>query len=423
MTKWWFYFGGSMKTITPSLRWTLFGLLCVAGIFNAMDRPVIAILKPFMSADFGWSDKDYGDLAFLTQMVAAFSFLITGWLVDKLGVWRSMVAGVTTWSIAAMAHGWASTAWQVVAARVGLGATEAVQTPLTIKTVATLFPPDKRSFAFGVGTAIAGTGTIGTFFLIPILLDQMGWRGALVFAGAGGFIALGLWLFFARGVAFENAPSGAMEVYSRDDDDGASYGFILTNIKTWAIVIAKALSDATWWLMGFWLPDFYRKTYELTTEELAVPLSIAFIGSGGGAFLFGWLSTRLLEGGWSVNRVRKTVMLVSALIVLPLPLVLSLNSFWPVAIMMGVVMAGHQGFSLSIFSTITDVVPRAKVGRVTAFGAFMGNMGGALIQLVTGSVLAAGLGFTPLFLFAAVSYLLALAWLHLLMPNIERAER
>ena len=43
----------------------------------------------------------------------------------------------------------------------GLGATEAVQTPLTIKTVATLFPPDKRSFAFGVGTAIAGLGTIG----------------------------------------------------------------------------------------------------------------------------------------------------------------------------------------------------------------------------------------------------------------------
>jgi ACS family hexuronate transporter-like MFS transporter len=128
-----------------------------------------------------------------------------------------------------------------------------------------------------------------------------------------------------------------------------------------------------------------------------------------------------LEKGWSVNRVRKTVMLVSALIVTPLPFVLSLDSFWPVAIMMGVVMAGHQGFSLSIFSTITDVVPRTKVGRVTAFGAFMGNMGGALIQLVTGAVLAAGLGFTPLFLFAAVSYLLALAWLHLLLPEIQRS--
>ena len=93
-----------------------------------------------------------------------------------------------------------------------------------------------------------------------------------------------------------------------------------------------------------------------------------------------------------------------------------------VIVMMGVVMAGHQGFSLSIFSIITDVVPRAKVGRVTAFGAFMGNMGGALIQLVTGAVLAAGLGYTPLFIFAAVSYLLALGWLHLLLPHIRRAE-
>jgi ACS family hexuronate transporter-like MFS transporter len=130
----------------------------------------------------------------------------------------------------------------------------------------------------------------------------------------------------------------------------------------------------------------------------------------------------LLERGWSVNRVRKTVMLVSALVVVPLPLVLTLNSFWPVAIMMGLVMAGHQGFSLSIFATITDVVPRAKVGRVTAFGAFMGNMGGAGIVKLTGILLVGGYGYTPLFLFAAASYLLALAWLHLLLPEIRRPE-
>jgi MFS transporter, ACS family, hexuronate transporter len=409
-----------MKPITPGLRWALFGLLCVAGIFNAMDRPIIAILKPDMSADFGWTDKDFGDLAFVTQMAAAFSFLITGWLVDRLGVWKSMIAGVTTWSLAAMAHGVASSASHVVAARVGLGATEAVQTPLTIKTIATLFDPDKRSFAVGVGTAIGGIGTILMPFFIPLLSMWIGWRGALVFGGIAGFVMLAFWLWFARGVTFDDAAKDPSE--DGGSDDGASYGSILTNIKTWAIVIAKALSDATWWLMGFWLPDFYRKTYELSTSELAVPMALAFLGSGLGGLFFGWLSTRLLEQGWHVNRVRKSIMLVSALIVLPLPLVLSLNAFWPVAIMMGIVMAGHQGFSLSIFSTITDVVPRAKVGRVTAFGAFCGNMAGAGISKVTGIVLTAGLGFTPLFLFAAISYLLALGWLHLLMPRIERTE-
>ncbi len=410
-----------MNTISPRTRWTLFALLCVAGIFNAMDRPIIAILKPNMSADFGWTDADFGNLAFITQMAAAFSFLFTGWLVDRLGVRKGMIAGVVTWSSAAIAHGWAMLSWQVIAARVGLGATEAVQTPLTIKTVATLFPPDKRSFAFGVGTAIAGLGTVSLPFFIPLLAANFGWRGALIFGGVGGFVTLALWLWLARGVRFDDGVEDAHQNVSDGlSDGGAAYGPILLERSTWAIVIAKALSDATWWLINFWLPDFYRKTFNLTTEELALPLALAFIGSGGGALFAGWISTRLLEKGWSVNRVRKTVMLVSALVVLPLPLVLSLNSFWPVAIMMGVVMAGHQGFSLSIFSTITDVVPRAKVGRVTAFGAFMGNISGAVIAKVTGLVLVAGMGYSPLFLFAAVSYLLALAWLHFMMPVIRR---
>jgi MFS transporter, ACS family, hexuronate transporter len=407
-----------MKTITPGLRWTLFGLLCIAGIFNAMDRPIISILKPDMSADFGWTDEDFGFLGFVTQMAAAFSFLFTGWLVDRLGVMRSMITGVTAWSLAAMAHGWAIAAWHVVGARIGLGATEAVQTPLTIKTVATLFEPDRRSLAFGIGTAIAGVGTISLPFFIPLLSDAFGWRGALIFGGVGGFVTLALWLWFARGVKFDDAA----EDESLDfNDDAAPYGPILVERRTWAIVIAKALSDVTWFFINFWLADFYRKEYGLSTTELAVPLGIAFAGSALGAFGAGWLSTTLLERGISVNRVRKGMMLGSALIVLPLPLIVQLESFWPVAIMMGIVMAGHQGFSLSIFSTITDVVPRAKVGRVTAFGAFMGNMGGAGIVWTAGALLTAGYGYTPLFLFAAVSYLLALAWLHLLMPNIQRA--
>jgi ACS family hexuronate transporter-like MFS transporter len=178
----------------------------------------------------------------------------------------------------------------------------------------------------------------------------------------------------------------------------------------------------TWWFINFWLADYYRREFSLTTLDLAVPLAIAFAGSGLGALLAGWASTRLLERGWSVNRVRKTVMLVSALVVAPLPLVLELNSFWPVAVMMGVVMAGHQGFSLSLFATITDVVPNAKVGRVTAFGAFMGNMGGVAISIIAGRVLDAGLGFVPLFVFAASSYLLALAWFHWLIPVVRRNE-
>ena len=407
--------------LSARLRWSLFTVLCIAGVFNAMDRPIIAILKPDMMADFGWSDSDFGDLAAVTQFSAAFAFLFTGWLVDRLGVHRSMQVGASAWSLAAMAHGWAMTTWQVVAARMGLGVTEAVQTPLTIKTVATLFAPDQRSFAFGFATMLAGAGTIAMPFVIPALALSVGWRGALVAGGIGGLLSLVAWMWLARGIAGLRERGAAAEPLA-DGSASDSYGAILANRKTWAIVGAKALSDMTWWFINFWLADYYRKEFGLSTLELAEPLAIAFAGSGLGALLAGWVSTRLLQRGVSPNRVRKGVMLASALLVAPLPLVLQLNSVWPVAVMIGVVMAGHQGFSLSIFSTITDVVPHAKVGRVTAFGAFMGNMGGVAISLVTGRVLDAGLGFVPLFLFAAMSYLIALAWFQWLLPNIRRHD-
>jgi MFS transporter, ACS family, hexuronate transporter len=408
--------------ISARLRWSLFTVLCIAGVFNAMDRPIIAILKPDMMADFGWTDSDFGDLAAVTQFSAAFAFLFTGWLVDRLGVNRSMQVGASAWSLAAIAHGWAMTTWQVVAARVGLGVTEAVQTPLTIKTVAALFPADQRSFAFGFATMLAGAGTIAMPFVIPALALTVGWRGALVAGGIGGFASLLAWIWLARGLQqLRNDPATPAQ-RTADDDAAKAYGAILASRATWAIVVAKALSDMTWWFINFWLADYYRKEFGLSTLELAVPLAIAFAGSGLGALLAGWVSTKLLERGVSPNRVRKGVMLASALIVAPLPLVLQLDSFWPVAVMIGVVMAGHQGFSLSLFSTITDVVPQAKVGRVTAFGAFMGNMGGVAISLIAGRVLDAGLGFVPLFIFAASSYLIALAWFQWLLPVIRRPE-
>lgn len=412
-----------MHVLTPRRRWALFTVLCVAGVFNAMDRPIIAILKPDMLASFGWGDREFGDLAAITQFAAAFAFLGSGWLVDRLGVDRGMRIGASAWSLAAIAHGGAVASWHVVGARAALGATEAMQTPLTIKTVATLFPPNRRSLAFGVATLLAGVGTILMPFVIPPLAAVVGWRGALVASGLGGLAALALWLHLMRGIALGAAamPDGAA-VPARSAASATPYGSILRHRTTWAIVIAKALSDMTWWFVNFWLADYYRRAFGLSTVELALPLGIAFAGSGLGALVAGWASTRLLDHGWSVNRVRKGMLLVSALVVAPLPFVLRMESFWPVALMLGVVMAGHQGFSLTLFSTITDVVPKAAVGRVTAAGAFAGNLGGVLISAATGRILQAGLGFTPLFVFATLSYPLALCWLQLFLPRIERVD-
>jgi MFS transporter, ACS family, hexuronate transporter len=403
--------------MSNGLRWALFITLCLAGVFNAMDRPIIALLKPEMSAEFGWDNEDFGRLGFYTQMTAAVSFLFTGWLIDRLGVRKSMALGVTAWSIAAIAHGWAQAAWHVVAARIGLGATEAIQTPLTIKTVATLFAPNMRSFAIGVGTFVAGAGAIALPLLIPVMVASFGWRGALVFAGVGGFAALGLWWLLARGIRFDDAAEDESLDYN---DDAQPYGNVLIERRSWAIIVAKALSDSTWWFINFWLADYFRTRFAFDTEQTAYAYAIAFAGSAIGAFGFGSLSTVLLNRGADVNRVRKGIMLASGLLVLSMFAVFYLDNPWQVAAVFALVLAAHQGFSLSLFSIITDIVPREKVGRVTALGACAGNFAGAGIVWLTGALLDDGTGYAPILAFAGLSYLLALAWLHLLVPVIRR---
>jgi MFS transporter, ACS family, hexuronate transporter len=186
--------------LSPRQRWIIFGILCLAGISNAMDRQIIALLKTEMSLEMGWSDADYGALAAYFQIAAAVAFLFTGWIVDKLGVKWGNVVGVAAWSIAAAAHGAATAMWHFIACRIGLGATEAMGTPLTIKTVATIFPADTRSFAIGLSTLIGAVGLIGMPFLIPWMEDVWGWRGAFVAAGVVGIFIIAAWLFATRGV-------------------------------------------------------------------------------------------------------------------------------------------------------------------------------------------------------------------------------
>ncbi|KHA64659.1 MULTISPECIES: MFS transporter [unclassified Sphingomonas] len=399
-------------------RTLLFALVVTAGILNLVDRQIIAVLKPTIAADLGWSDDDYGTLAAWFQGGAAFAFLFTGWIVDKLGVKWANPIGVAAWSIAAMAHGWARSMTEFVMIRVSLGATEAMGTPTGIKTIASVLPKNWRSSGFGATNAANSIGAILAPLAIPGVALLVGWRGTFVVAGALGLVWAAVWLIATRRLHFTSQPVGAADAAAPVGE----YGPILRNRQTWAIAIAKILSDATWWLMLFWLPDFFHRQYGLSGVALGVPLAIAYGGAAVGSLLGGGVATRLLSLGYSVNAVRKGILLAAALCVLPVPLVLYVGSYPVTIALMALTLAAHQAFSTNLFALIADVVPQDKLGRVTAFGSFSGNVGGMVIAKVAGLVLTAGLGYLPLFLFASVSYLLAVGWIQLLLPRLRPVE-
>src|SRR5207245_2832379 len=86
---------------------------------------------------------------------------------------------------------------------------------------------------------------------------------------------------------------------------------------TWAFAIGKALTDPVWLFYLFWLPKFLDARWGVRLTNLAAPLIVIYVVADVGSVAGGWTSGRLLERGWSVNRARKTTMLVAALAIVP----------------------------------------------------------------------------------------------------------
>jgi MFS transporter, ACS family, hexuronate transporter len=408
------------ETLSPQLRWLLFALLAAAGILALVDRQIIAVLKPTIATEMNWSDDDYGTLGAWFQGATAIALLVVGRLVDKFGVKWANPISVFSWSLVAAVHGLAQTLSQFVLCRIGLGAAEAAVTPIQIKTIATIFPVHLRSTGVGLSNAIASLGAILTPFIIPLLALPYGWRGAFVIAGILGVVWTVAWLFTTRRINFnDHNIATAANTHAVTEPPARS---ILKQKAAWAIAGAKMLSDSTWWLLLFWMPDFLNKQFGLLGADIAPPLAIAYTGAAVGSLVSGGLATRFLQRGVPVNRVRKVGMLISGVMVLPIPLALQAQSPTTAALILALVLAAHQGFSTNLFALITDVTAKNSIGRMTSFGVFSGNIGGMVTLKVAGMVLAAGLGYLPLFMFAAVSYLLALTWIHLLLPNIRQLD-
>jgi MFS transporter, ACS family, hexuronate transporter len=270
----------------------------------------------------------------------------------------------------------------------------------------------------GIMNASATAGAILTPVIVPMMALALGWRAVFVITGGLGLVWVLVWFALVSRPYFRDPP--AQEVSASPEK--VSWLAVLADRRTWAIAGAKALSDQVWWFLLFWMPDLFTRAFHLDMHSFGVPLGAIYTCGAIGSLIAGYIPGRMLAAGASIDRARKSAMLVSALLVLPTaPLVLWAGNYWVAVGLLGLVLAAHQGFSVNLFATATDIVPSSRVGSVVSFGAFCGNMAGMLVLQVAGHILSATGSYAPMFWWIAVAYLLALAWLHLLLPRLRPA--
>ena len=404
-------------------RWLICTLLFAAMVINYVDRQMLGVLKPTLSAEFGWTETNYADIIFWFQASYAVSYLLFGRIIDRIGARWGFGIAFLIWQIGHIAHAGVSSLNQMIAARVLLGIGEGGGFPGGIKAVAEWFPKKERAFATGLFNAGTNIGAIVTPLVVPALVLAFDWKVAFVVTGIAGLLWLPIWLIVYRRPREQKALSPAELAWIEQDapDPVEKVGWLklLTIKETWAYALGKFLIDPIWWMFLFWLPDFLSKKHGLDLKTFGIPLVCIYLLSDVGSIGGGWMSSTLMKRGMSLNAARKTAMLICALLALPVCLGAVVSNLWMAVLIIGIATAAHQGFSANLYTLPSDVFPRSAVGSVVGIGGMVGAFGGMAMAKYAGWVLDKIGSYTPIFVVAASAYLLALLVVHLLTPKME----
>jgi ACS family hexuronate transporter-like MFS transporter len=263
--------------------------------------------------------------------------------------------------------------------------------------------------------------------VVPAITLRWGWQAAFIITGAIGFAWLALWIPLYRDPARHPGVSAAELAHIRSDDADVSakpvsWIPLLGLRQTWAFAVGKLLADPVWFFYLFWLPKFLDTKYGVKLSGLALPLVVVYVVADVGSVAGGWLSSRLVARGWSLDRARKTTMLLAALLIVPTALAPRAPNMWAAILTVAVAAAAHQAWSANVLTLPSDMFPRSAVGSVVGIGAFAGAMGGVVFQRSIGRILDAnGHDYGPIFAVCGGAYVVAWLIIHLLVPRLEPA--
>jgi ACS family hexuronate transporter-like MFS transporter len=419
---------GNIGATIGRYRWAICALLFFATTINYIDRQVLGILATdeAFKHTIGWNDAQYGFIQTAFQAAYAVGLLLVGSLMDRFGTRKGFSFAVAFWSVAAMGHALARSIFGFGVARFALGLGEAGNFPAAIKTVAEWFPKKERALATGIFNSGSNVGAIVGPLAVPFIAVKYGWQWAFILTGLLGFIWLGFWLAIYRRPQEHPKLSAAELAHIQSDPAEPTtkikWSRLIPHRQTWAFAIGKFMTDPIWWVYLFWLPKFLNSNYGLNITQIGLPLVVIYVAADVGSIGGGWLSSTLIKRGWTVNKSRKTAMLVCAIAVIPIVFAAHASSLWAAVALVSLAASAHQGWSANMFTMASDMFPRRAVGSVVGIGGMAGSVGGMLIQSTVGLILYYTSSYLPIFIIAGSTYLVALGIIHLLAPRLEPAN-
>ena len=475
-------------------RWIICGMLFLATTINYMDRQVLSLTwKDFIAPDFHWTDTDYGNIAAVFALVYAIANLFSGRFMDWIGVKKGYLWAIGIWSLGACMHALCgiATMWKLdlgstqemleatgdvalaistvstycfMISRVVLGIGESGNFPAAIKVTAEYFPMKDRAFATSIFNSGSTIGALVAPLSIPLLARYFknigvgnGWEMAFIIIGALGFIWLGLWLFIyqkpeeckkmnAAELAYiqhdsESPSNSPTKKEEKDSEESIPLLKFFTFPQTWAIFLAKLVTDGVWWFFLFWTPAYISDVHHLPSDNpTAIMLIFTLYAITMLSIYGGKLPTIIVNRtGQHPYDARLKAMFVFAIIPLFTLIFaqhLGAYSYWFPIILIGLAGAAHQSWSANLFSVGSDLFPKKAVGTMTGINGLAGGIGSYVINKMSGRLFdyadqtqmqflgfeGKPAGYFIVFCYCAVAYILGWILLKAFVPKYKAVK-
>lgn len=326
----------SSTTIYPpaAIGWYTTVLLALLYWLSILDRTIISLMVDPIKADLGISDVQFGMLHGLAFAITFSVFgLFAGTLADRFSRRVIIFFSVSIWSISTALCGAAHNFWQLLSARIGVGAGEAGLHPCGTSMISDLFPPQKQTLALAVYAlgASAGSGCALLFggmlidmvsaadeFHLPLVGQVSAWQAVFYIVGVPG-IAIAF-------LSFSMPEPKRLGVRKTRAGQSIITG-ALNNYKDLFAFIGQRKRFFTLHFVGFgfasicmvsgsaWYPAHLGRTFGLSATEIGLILGVAMVVTGFlGKTVSGYLIDKLYARGYKDAQMRYygTSMLLAA---------------------------------------------------------------------------------------------------------------
>jgi len=276
-----------ITAVYPWIIWTV-----AAGFF--FYKYLVQVSPSVMTADlmkaFQVNGAGLGNLSAFYFYAYLLMQIPVGIMLDRYSPRLITTCAIFICSASTFVFSMSNTLWLASISRALMGAGAAFAAVSCFKLASVWFAPKRFAFVSGMFMTAAMLGAVFGQMPLSLLVQQVGWRQALVVISA---LGLALCVIYALIVRDKPVPRGVPDK-KRHQNIGQLLKHIVTNRQAWFLSLYSGFAFAPVSVFGgLWGVPFLQEAYQLTRTDAAFAVSCIFIGFAVGAPFLGWLSDHM----------------------------------------------------------------------------------------------------------------------------------